>query len=67
MIGKKIVCMRKIGEIVCPRGASEKIVCRNYPCYARFGKLKKIVCTVRQWRRKICKCSIDGGKFFFAS
>ena len=45
MIGKN--CLHeKIAEINCLRGASEKIVCRDYPCHARFGELKKIVCAV---------------------
>ena len=56
MIGKKIVCMRKNGEINClPQRCSwKKIVCRDHLCYARFGKFKKkIVCTARVEEKKL--------------
>ena len=47
-IGKKIVCMRKFAEINClhQRCIRKKCVCRSHSCYAKFGELKKIVCTV---------------------
>ena len=48
MIGKKIVCMRKmLKKIVCPRGASgKKLSAETTYVMQNLGNLKKIVCTV---------------------
>ena len=54
VIGKKIVCMRKNAEINClPKGASGKIVCRDYLRYARFGEFLKKLSAQPEWRKKL--------------
>ena len=60
---EKIAYTRKTAEINCAKVHLKKCLLRlPLPCYARFGELKKNFCS--QWRKKICKHSVDGRKQF---
>ena len=68
VIGKKIVCMRhkkNFFKIVCPRGASGKNCLQRPPnMLCKIWGIFKKLSAQPEWRKKTCKCSIDGGKTF---
>ena len=63
MIGEKIVCMRKNAEINClpQRYIWKKLSAETTYVMQDLGNLKKLSAQP-EWRKKTCKCSIDGGK-----